>query len=152
MTQITCGDRIKGVTIKVPIPPPLDTAAGAAVSPTDSAGASDVSKSKKQPSYELVRGIVDRLLVDHHMTPWVSIQRLLTSKEARHFGVPVPSSFDFEYELLQQQTVPPVWYRVTDIIDRFHLALETKAEFRKKMKAGELPNQNIYFIRKTESL
>jgi hypothetical protein len=93
------------------------------------------------------KGLVMRVMLDAAGMPWLAVRRLLDAREARSEGASLCEGFDFEHELVVSQLSPPRWFPVMSVTNKFFLAIETKYYFKAKLKSGELPSENIYFIR-----
>ena len=142
-TLITVGEASRGVVLSY-----LNNNMYSMDSASFSSDAGDSIKGspqKKKPVGGL-RGIVQGIVVDSDKTPWICINRLLTAKEARSENVPISRLFDYDHELLSVG-LSNMWYKAEDIIDRFTICYDTKVEFKKKLKNGEIPSDNIYFVR-----
>jgi hypothetical protein len=93
------------------------------------------------------KGLVMSVMLDAAGMPWLAVRRLLDAREARSEGVALCEGFDYEYELVVSQLSPLRWFPVMSVTNKFFLAIETKYNFKAKVKSGELPSENIYFVR-----
>lgn len=108
---------------------------------------SKISKRRRSGGLLEYKALVSGILLDSAGMPWLAVRRLLDAREARAEGVTLCKGFDFEYEVVVSQQSPERWFPVTTVVNKFYLAIETKYNFKAKVKSGELPSENIYFVR-----
>lgn len=105
----------------------------------------------------VIKGRPVGMLKDFHGDGWVAVQEVVTIVEAQEKRRRVPKDGDVHYEVVQLlesdgsgtllDPGAPTWVRLVDVSGYFYLIESTKDDFRFRLRNGEIPKDNVYFIR-----
>ena len=104
-----------------------------------------------------IKGRPVGMLKDFHGDGWVAVQEVVTIVEAQEKKRRIPKDGDVHHEVLVLHesdgsgTVSdpgaPLWVRLVDVSGYFYLVETTKDDFRYRLRQGEIPRDNVFFIR-----
>jgi hypothetical protein len=79
---------------------------------------------------------------------WMAVNKFINIEKAKSLKLCVPKDPDMTYELiLDDGSFMPLWIKLVDVKSTFFLMESTKDEFNFKLRTGEIPKENVYFIR-----
>ena len=114
-------------------------------------------KDNASGAVRVMKGRPVGLVKDCHHDGWVAVQEVVTIVEAQEKKRRVPRDGDVHHEVVilhesdGSGTVSdpgaPVWIRLVEVTGYFYLVETTKEDFRFRVRNGEIPKENVYFIR-----
>lgn len=86
---------------------------------------------------------------DSYSCGWLGVHRFVNVERAKHLKIALPKDPDYAHELLLTVALndPPIWIKFNDVIRTFYLLESNKEEFSYKLRTGDIPKENVFFVR-----
>lgn len=94
-------------------------------------------------------GIPVAFMKDSAKDGWMAVRRFVTINDAQNLKMKIPRDPDLAHELLElyDKSVPPVWIKIAHVKGTFYVLQSTKFEFGHRLRLGEIPKENVFFVK-----